>query len=324
MPISKNQLRRLRLIDEKLNRWKNAYVPIFDLVQLTGVTERTVKEDIRVLRDDYEAPIAWSAKNGGYYYSEPFSMPIKNLALSQGEINKLKVAISLLQQYSHLGFLPDVVGVVDKLEKAVKFKLESSYQPYIHFEKNVLYKGIDLIEPLLQAIASCKTIVFKYQSFKNNTLLSHKIQPYFIKEHGNRWYLIGFLLQQNSFTTFALDRIKDHSLAILEEYFKRDTSFQLHDYFNSVLGMSVLANKSVEEIILQMNPLQSKYFLSKPFHQYQLIEETSQHTTVKINLIINYELIRILAGMGNGVKVLQPQSLADELVAYLKGALQQY
>ncbi|OWY24238.1 WYL domain-containing protein [Sphingobacteriales bacterium UPWRP_1] len=324
MPISKNQLDRLRKIDQKLNQWKNSYISIKTLVELTEVTERTVKEDIRVLREEYDAPIVWSAKEGGYYYTTPFSMPVKNLALKQEDIDKLKTALALLKQYTNLNILPDFEGVVNKLEKAVKFKLDHSYQPYIFFESNVFYQGVDLIEPLLLAISQSKAIHFRYQTFKSNQELSHKVEPYFIKEHTNRWYLIGYLPKMEQYTTFALDRIKPHSLTILEEHFIRNKTFTLDNYFKNVVGMSILSNTPPEEILLQFTPIQARYFLSKPFHPYTIIEQTPTHTTVKMVLIINYELIRILAGMGSGVKVLAPIQLITQLTNYHRQALEQY
>ncbi|PSJ72491.1 hypothetical protein C7N43_33990 [Sphingobacteriales bacterium UPWRP_1] len=324
MPISKNQLKRLMQIDEKLNRWKNQYVSIQALVELTGVTERTVKEDIRVMRDEYGAPLEWSAKGGGYYYSSDFSMPVKNLALKKEDIDKLKTALALLQQYTRLGILPDVEDVINKLEKAVKFKLDQTYHPYIYFEQNPFYEGIDYIEPLLLAISQSKAVHFKYQTYKSNSILSHKVEPYFIKEHSNRWYLIGYLAKAEQYTTFALDRIKPHSLTILEEYFYRNKTFTLDNYFKNVVGMTVAPNKPVEEIILEFSPIQAKYFISKPFHVYEIISVTETITRVKLNLIINFELIRLLSGMGSGVKVIQPQHLINELYNYLKNALNQY
>lgn len=324
MPISKNQLERLQKIDQKLNQWKNSYVSIKTLVELTNVTERTVKEDIRVLRDDYDAPIEWSAKEGGYYYKTPFSMPVKNLALKQEDIDKLKTALAMLKQYTNLNILPDLEEVINKLEKAVKFKLDHSYQPYIFFESNVFYQGVDLIEPLLLAISKSKAIHFRYQTFKSNQELSHKVEPYFIKEHTNRWYLIGYLPKMEQYTTFALDRIKPHSLTILEEYFRRNPTFTLDNYFKNVVGMSVLSNTPPQETLLQFTPLQAKYFISKPFHPYSIVEQTLTHTTVKMTLIINYELIRILAGMGSGVKVLAPAQLVEGLMLYHRQAMAQY
>jgi len=187
-----------------------------------------------------------------------------------------------------------------------------------------MHKYLDYIEPLLLAISQSKAVHFKYQSYKSRHILSHKVEPYFIKEHNNRWYLIGYLSKTEQYTTFALERIKPHSLTILEEYFYRNKTFTLDNYLKNAIGMSILSNAPVEEIILQFTPLQAKYFISKPFHQYLLIEETINHTTVKMNLIINYELIRLLAGMGAGVKVIAPTSLITQLTTYHRQALLQY
>ena len=80
----------------------------------------------------------------------------------------------------------------------------------------------------------------------------------------------------------------------------------------------------IEEIFLQFDAVQAKYFISKPFHQYEKVEETNDYLIVKMYLKINYELIRKLAGMGNAVKVLQPQSLIQTLKDFFEKAKNQY
>ena len=88
--------------------------------------------------------------------------------------------------------------------------------------------------------------------------------------------------------------------------------------------MTVLQDRDPEEIILSFTPLQAKYFESKPFHQYEVVEKNQQYLIIKMRLIINYELIRKLAGFGTGVKVLRPITLKKELIQYLQAAIEQY
>ncbi|MEL6254561.1 MAG: WYL domain-containing protein, partial [Bacteroidota bacterium] len=124
--------------------------------------------------------------------------------------------------------------------------------------------------------------------------------------------------------SFALDRIEDKSLELLDSFFQPDPNFDIMEYYKYSLGTTVLNQEEPQNIILSFTPLQAKYFKSKPFHPFTPISESSEEIIVSMKLIPNYELLRKLAGMGNGVKVLEPISLQKDLRNYLEDALLQY
>src|SRR4051812_14692121 len=79
MPIVKNQVFRIKLIDELLGRrnWVTTR-QIQSLVEqrlAEDVSIRTIQQDIKAMKDDtrlgYEAPIEYDSKRRAYKYSDP-------------------------------------------------------------------------------------------------------------------------------------------------------------------------------------------------------------------------------------------------------------
>jgi len=320
MPYNKSDLRRFKGIDNHLNRQRR--VKRKRLADIFGVDERQISRDVKYMKDEFEAPIVYD--NDGYYYSEKFNMPL-NLALSREEVNQLRFAIATLNQFQHLDIFSDLAGLIERIENSVRFKISDVEHNFIYFEKVPFYVGTELVEFFIKAIRLTRVVTFDYQSFRNSYTLTHNFHPYILKEHTNRWYVIGYLPSQQSITSFALERIvQNDTLTLSEKYFDVISTFNPNDYFKYTYGMTVLSENKVEDVILSFTPIQAKFFKSKPFHEYEIVEENSENFIVKMKLIPNLELIRKLASFGSDIKVLSPISLVERLSEYLQNALDLY
>jgi predicted DNA-binding transcriptional regulator YafY len=76
--------------------------------------------------------------------------------------------------------------------------------------------------------------------------------------------------------------------------------------------------------VFECNEILSKYLTSQPIHSSQRIKSGKDKTLVELKVIITYELIEMLLGFGEDVKVLQPVSLRNDLIDKLNRTLQQY
>lgn len=320
MPKNKAHLLRLKGIDNSLNRLNRVKKKRLSL--RFGVSEKTISRDIKYMKEAFDAPI--ENDNDGYFYTEKFSIPI-NLSVSGEEVRQLKLAVKTLSQFQYLDAFSGLEGLFDKIEKSVLFKLPDVNRQFIYFEKVPYYKGTELLDFFIDAIERTKIVTFDYQSFKSEHPTNHVIHPYILKEHTNRWYVIGFLPSQNSFTSFAMERIiQNEQFKTLPRYFEVHPEFNAETFFEHTFGMTVYNGKAVEKIKLAFTKIQGKYFESKPFHKYEEIERNDDNLIVEMLLIPNFELIRKLASFGSGVEIITPISLKQELVKYLKETIKQY
>ncbi|GAB4424925.1 MAG: hypothetical protein OHK0039_42420 [Bacteroidia bacterium] len=287
-------------------------------------SERTIKGDITYLREQYDAPIRYDRKAKGYRYTAPFIFA-PSLGLKPEELTTLRLALETLIRYQHVPLFADCGGLLEKLEQVMQYKLTADREHLpIVFEREPPYAGKEFIAPLLQAIELKQTVSFHYQPFSAPQPLQHTISPYVIKEHSHRWYVLGSFTGATGVTTFALDRIRPSTLIPGEAPYESRPNFDVAAYFAYTYGMTVYAEQEPQEVRLWFNPLQAKYFLSKPFHFYEKVGEDETGLIVSMWLRPNYELTRLLVGMGAGVRVLQPASLADAVQAYLANALRGY
>lgn len=321
MPINKDKLRRIEGIDNRLKRWRRAKK--HRLARIFSVTEKTIQRDIKYMKEVLDAPITNDQE--GYYYTTSFELKIKT-ELSGDEINQLKIAVKTLNQFQHLDVFANLETIIEQIDYSVHFKTAKKRSNFIYFEKVPFYEGTELLDFFIESIEQQRAVRFHYCPYKTDTTLLHVFHPYLIKEHTNRWYVVGFLPSQDSYCSFALDRIiQDHKLFITDDNFTVKKGFDPKIFFQYTYGMTVHTEHAVEEMVLAFTPLQAKYFISKPFYPYEEITtEREDIFIVRMNIIPNFEFLRKIASMGDGVKVLKPLSFQQKLLAYHQNAIQQY
>ena len=116
------------------------------------------------------------------------------------------------------------------------------------------------ISDVLNAIRNCHPIEFDYTLIRHgNTVVHKKIQPHFLKESQQRWYLAGYDTD-GQLKTFGMDRM-DNVTVIEAERFKRNGSIDIHALFRDSFGIWNNPSDPVEEIICTTR---RKYFPTHP------------------------------------------------------------
>ncbi len=327
MHSRKSQQLRLQQINERLNRWTGKAVSKQELMHLCECSERTLKEDLQYLREEYSAPIAYDRKQKGYYYSQPFDLNVA-VSLSHKDLAALEAAVTTLSQLGHLAPFKDLRGVVDKLERAVQFRFlkPSEEGQWLELERVPYFKGGELIGLFLPAIHNRQEVHFRHQRFDTEATKEHTIVPYLVKEHRNRWYVIGWQMQYGEIRVFGLDRILPDSLRLGNEN-QSVPHFDAAQYFRYSLGVAVYLEEQPQEVILSFTAEQGRYFKALPFFPFEekdILVDTINEFRVRLLILINKELIYELARLGPGVKVLAPALLIDQLIIFHQKTLEQY
>jgi len=215
-------------------------------------------------------------------------------------------------------------NIIEKIEYTVKIGHEKVDSQYIYFEKITYIGGTEHITFLLEAIENKVAVEFDYHAYDKEAPVHRVFHPYVLKEHSDRWYVIGWLPQFGAMVTYALDRILDNTnRRYLHEGFKIQEDFDVLKYLEYTYGITK-ADGPVEDIILEFQYLQGRYFLSKPFYKYEVIRDTPESLIIKMRLIVNFELVRKLCSFTEAVKVLQPAHLADMIAEKHRKALAHY
>lgn len=334
MSQNKNALLRYRTIDRCLRNTGRRWT-LQDLVDACSdalyeyegkpdpVSKRTVQLDLQMMRSDrlgYEAPIEVYEKRY-YRYSDP-DYSISNRPLSQHDIEVLNRTIDLLRQFDEFDRYHDMADVVNRLQD--KVASASRRRPIVDFERNPNLKGLEHLNALYDIIASRRAVSVDYRSFRQRRPHQYILFPYMLKEYRNRWFLFGSRTSDMKLFNLALDRIVDFHVCP-EIPFKENPEFG-EDYFGDVVGVTKHARLKKEHIILRADKSQASYILTKPLHSSQKLMGIGPDgsMTFELELVVNTELIALLMTFGAGIKVLEPNSLAEELRDIYRRAAMQY
>jgi predicted DNA-binding transcriptional regulator YafY len=326
MPIVKNREDRLHTINSRLNRWNNRPATTEELARLCNVAQSTIKQDIAYLKDVHEAPIEYSRKPNGYHYTRPFNLAA-SVTLTDKDLTALHTAVTTLNQLKHISLFADLRGTVDKIDKAVRFRTNPAddYGQYILFESVPYVKGSEFVEAFLGAIHTQRIVQFDHQRFDTEVTKPHRLFPYAIKEHRNRWYVVGWQIDYADIRVFGLDRVVDGSVHVTDDTFDAP-AFDADVYFRQALGVAAYDNPP-EDVVLSFTRQQGLHFKSQPFYPFRqedILIDTDKEFRVKLSIIVNKELVYELARLGNGVKVISPPSLIDSLTTFLRQTLDRY
>ncbi len=334
MPVNRNALIRYRTLDACLrNRYRKWTLE--DLIEACsealyeyegidkGVSRRTVQMDLQLMRSDklgYNAPIRVTDKK--YYAYEDPAYSITNIPLTEGDLGKLTEVVDILRQFKGFSHFRDLDGMVQRLEDKI-YTSKHKQETLIDFEKNDHLKGLDHLDPLYRAVQGKKTLRITYQSFRAQAPGAFLFHPYYLKEHRNRWFVLGCKGEGEPLLTLALDRIVD--LAPAEALFAPCPHPDLPAYFRHVIGVTVIAGQEPADVQLFVHSDAAPYVLTKPLHPSQRVVHADAHgTVISLRVQHNYELEKEILAFGDRVKVLAPERLRQRIREALLNALDQY
>ena len=318
----KHALMRYRLIDKAIRNKNNPFPSkkmlrdlcesqVFGSEDGAHICDSTIEKDLFALRNEYDAPIAYSVKNRGYYYTDP-TYSIDQSPLTESDLSALKFATNTLSQFRNNELMKEFGHALDKIiSKVEQTDLATKKHNFIQFETGFGSSGQEHINQLMRAIEHRNQILFDYQSYTSDEVKRRKVSPLLLKEYRNRWYLICFDLVKDRISTFGLDRMSNLELSELK--FNIPIDFNADFYFQHTVGITV-SGTLPELVVFKASPLASKYIESDPIHVSQLkLKEGKKRNTFQLRVMITEELIRLFLSYGSSVEILEPETLRNEL-----------
>lgn len=335
MATNKNALIRYRTIDKCLQNRSRKWT-LDDLIQAcsdalyefegkaTNVSKRTVQLDIQFMRSNklgYNAPIVVYQKK--YYTYENDLYSIAEIPLTVLDMDILTESVEMLSQFKDFSLFSELDGVIQKLEDKI-YRESKSLSPIIHVEKNEKLKGLNHLDTLYQAILKKIALKIQYQSFKSKRANEIIFLGYILKEYNNRWFIVGKRYGEEKIMTLALDRIEaiDFDLSISYEI----KNFDADEYYKNTYGVTVLGDKGLIKIEMEIDKSNAPYVLTKPIHHSQQLLQKNEDDSILISLYVhhNYEIERLILGFGAGIKVIKPRRLKSRIKSILQSAIGQY
>ncbi len=283
------------------------------------VSKRTVQLDLQNMRSEkfgYEAPIEVYERKY-YRYSDPY-YSIHNISVNESDLKAMNNAVQILKQFKDFSMFKEMNGVIQKLEDSIH---STNQKSIIHLDKNEQLKGLEHIDILYESVLHKKVLKILYKSFKARESNYYIVHPQLLKEYNNRWFLICW--HKSKIMNLALDRIEEISMEEQTEYIDKD--FDADRYFGEVIGATVSETQRPQNVIFCITPKHAPYVKTKPFHHSQeILKEDEDGTVFKICVQLNFELERLILGMGECITVLKPDKLKKRIYKSLTEAVQNY
>ena len=290
-----------------------------------GISLRQIRDDIAFMKSKE----GWGIELGDYrigkkmyYRYSDLSFSINNMPLNEAEINQLKAAIDILSQFKGMPQFEWISELVPKLQQGMAAGDPS--ETIMDFDSNEYLRGVEHLGPLYNAIYYKKVLSISYQPFENETPFDLIIHPYFLKQYNNRWFLFGYNPENGKYDwNLAIDRIRE--IQETEGKYKKNTEIDWQEYFEDIIGVTKPVDSNPEEVILNFNRKTGKYMETKPLHGSQRSNWIGNDTLeIKLDLIINYELERLILSYADSVVVISPENLKKSIAAILEQASGNY
>lgn len=335
MALNKNALIRYKTIDKCLqNRYRQW--TLNDLIDAcsdalyeyegreVNVSKRTVQLDIQMMRSDklgYNAPIIVYDKK--YYKYEDNDFTITDIPLNETDMQVLSETVEMLKQFKDFSLFSELGGIIQRLEDKV-YSEKTHQSAIIHLDKNENLKGLKYLDELYQAILKKLVLNIDYKSFKARESNIIAIHPFILKEFNNRWFLVGKNHRGKKIMTLALDRIISIDYALDIDY--TNEKFNADDYYKNTIGVTVLPDEHLTQVVLKIDASNAPYVETKPFHHSQKTIEKLEDgmIIIQLDVHINYELERLILGFGESIEVMEPRLLRKRIKKKLEKALGAY
>ena len=277
-------------------------------------------------------------KSKSYIYKISSEKVLSN-KLDSVEITDLIRWAITFNKYKGLTFMSELEEVLnisfEDLLAEENLKLQD-IRPYIDFETTIdVYSGWGknvFSDNITERIAEYmtifykiisitnETIEFKYRSFQeDNVITVTHAEPYLLKEHNKRWYLIAFEPSKNEIFPFSLDRIVELNHSFSSKKYNIPMEFNPKTFWKDCVGVfkdDELGPKIVS-FELKNGPKYNnqKYLISSPMHSSQkAIHIDHEWMRFEYFIYIGPEVIRQIRQWGiENLRNIQPKELDDDV-----------
>lgn len=288
-----------------------------------GVKRRQIFDDISFM----ESEKGWSidlrrnkeGKRVWYRYADP------GYSIGKEELNEIEKAQiqEVLTSLSRFKGMPQFSWIEDISARLKSITMLKTQQQIIEFDQNPYLKGLEFFTDLYNAILNKCPLKINYRPFHDETARELMIHPYYLKQYNLRWFLFGLNEEKGHIMNLALDRIL--SVGEVKMPYIENTIIQFSEYFEDVVGVTVLHGVEIETVILEVAKERWPYLETKPLHGSQKVVSRSENSIfIQVEIKPNYEFTSLILSLGDGVKIISPESLKINVLERAKAIVKQY
>jgi len=301
-----------------------------ELLERLGVSSATLKRDISLLRDNFNAPIVFDRELGGYRFDTEekrlgpqYELP--GLWFSAEEIHALLTMQHLLSNLDTGGLLgPHIQPLLSRLSGLLGTADDSAEE----VRKRIRIETVgarefhlDHFQLIGSALLRRKRLVIRYYGRGRDEVSEREVSPQRLVYYRDNWYLDAWCHLRNGLRAFSLDAIRAAEILDLKAKDVNDS------HLESVLGSGygIFSGESVNWAVLRFTPERARWVAAEKWHPYQegrLLKDGFYE--LRVPYADDREIIMDILKYGSECEVIEPQDLTNRVKQQLKQALANY
>ena len=277
-----------------------------------GISVRTLRDDIKVFRDENEGFSAPLADNIRIlkYTDKDFSISQKPLL--EYEQYLIDASQQLLERFENHPKYNKLAEALIKFQDNEESATDTSN--ILFYDHNEEYKGIKFLKPLYLSIKKKQVLQIKFKGFKDDLPTVFEFHPHVLKQYNRRWFVFGFN-STNKITEWSIpldERLINFKILECTEYIESDMNWDT--FFRTMTGVTRPSASKIEKVVLRFHNGRENYFKTKPFQaDFEEFFEDDKQDQIWFESIINKELVQQILSYGLDVEVIYPNDLINEM-----------
>lgn len=211
--------------------------------------------------------------------------------------------------------------LIDSYATLNQLQADRTLEHRIQFED--IPSGSRFLTRILEAMRFDSGLEITHQGFGKDYPSTFEVEPYAVKVHNRRWYLIGRTPYYDQVRIYALDRML--GVETLDKKFKMPDDFDIDTFFEGCVG--IIADKShpIERVVIKAYGYARKYLVTLPIHPSQTeIACDDESTTYSYMVRPNYEFLQALLMQADQIEVVSPEGVKEEMIRFAENILAYY
>lgn len=195
--------------------------------------------------------------------------------------------------------------------------------------------GQKYLTAIMQAMEDGKELEIAYGKYSSDSSETLHVQPFAVKEHEKRWYLVAFCHERagadrrnddiNAWRVYGLDRIT--SLQVTDVSFRMPKDFDVDGIFSQSYGIYFpKAGQKPVTIRFKVTDEEARYLRDLPIHRSQVEENAAKGygRIFRIRVIPNRNLTMEFCRHAGRLEVIEPEEVRLSVKEELEKAYKQY
>lgn len=175
-------------------------------------------------------------------------------------------------------------------------------------------KGVHLLPTILQAFRNSEAILITYRNTSASVERTVRVEPYALRHHQNRWYLLAKSQDNNLWNIYSLNNILKIEIKTGDN-FKIPNTFNADAFFMKYYGVEIASNQKPEKLKLRVCESLAQKFKDQPLHRTQKeLKTDGQSTVFEYWLTITPDVIKTILSFGSDIEILENEDLRFQIL----------